>query len=56
MKSKLLTCLLVLFLGSSLTALAQTKTVTGSVKDQSGLGVIGASIQEKGTKNGTITD
>jgi len=56
MKSKLLTCLLVLFLGSSLTALAQTKTVTGTVKDQSGLGVIGASIQEKGTKNGTITD
>ncbi len=56
MKGKLLTCLLVIFLGSSLAALAQTKTVTGTVKDKSGLGVIGAGIQEKGTQNGTISD
>ena len=56
MKSKLLTFLLVLFLGSALTAMAQTKTVTGTVKDQSGLGVIGAGVQEKGTNNGAITD
>lgn len=34
----------------------QTKTVTGVVKDASGLEVIGANILEKGTTNGAITD
>ena len=32
------------------------KTVTGVIKDKSGLEVIGANIVEKGTTNGTITD
>lgn len=36
--------------------LAQTKQVQGVVIDGGGLSVIGASVQEKGTTNGTITD
>ena len=32
------------------------KTITGIIKDKSGLEVIGANIVEKGTTNGTITD
>ena len=35
---------------------AQTKKVTGVVKDTTGETVIGASIIEKGTSNGTITN
>lgn len=35
---------------------AQSKQVTGVVKDASGETVIGASVVEKGTTNGTITD
>ncbi len=34
----------------------QAQTITGNVKDSSGEGVIGATIMEKGTSNGTITD
>ena len=34
----------------------QAQTVTGNVKDATGEGVIGATVMEKGTKNGTITD
>ncbi|MDO4163674.1 MAG: TonB-dependent receptor [Bacteroides sp.] len=34
----------------------QKQTITGTVTDQTGEGVIGASILEKGTTNGTITD
>ncbi len=37
-------------------AFAQSKTVTGVVMDNTGETVIGASIVEKGTTNGTITD
>ncbi len=37
-------------------AWGQSKQVTGNVKDGTGEGVIGASIVEKGTTNGTITD
>ena len=32
------------------------KTITGVIKDESGLPVIGANVVEKGTANGTITD
>ena len=35
---------------------AQSKQVTGVVKDVTGETVIGASVVEKGTANGTITD
>lgn len=38
------------------TAYAQTKTIKGVVKDPTGETVIGASVLEKGTTNGTITD
>ncbi len=53
MKSKLLSCLLVLLV--SVSAMAQTIPVTGTVSDQTGP-VIGASVVEKGTTNGTMTD
>ncbi|MCQ2138782.1 MAG: TonB-dependent receptor [Bacteroidales bacterium] len=54
MKSKLFSCLMMLF--CSLSLLAQTtKTVKGVVIDEIGP-VIGASVIEKGTTNGAITD
>ena len=37
-------------------AFAQQQTVTGTVYDESGLPLIGVSVQEKGTSNGAITD
>ncbi len=40
----------------SVQAFAQSITVKGIVKDETGLGVIGASVQVKGTTNGAITD
>ena len=53
MKSKLFTCLTMLFL--SLSLVAQPKKVSGTVVDKIGP-VIGASVVEKGTSNGVITD
>ena len=53
-KMRLLVATLVACL-STLMAQAQLK-VTGTVKDQTGLEVIGASVLEKGTSNGTITN
>ena len=44
------------FLFMSQAAFAQSRTVTGVVKDSAGEPVIGASVLEKGTSNGTITD
>ncbi len=52
MKSKLLSCLM-MFL--CISAMAQKVPVTGTVTDQTGP-VIGASVIEKGTTNGTMTD
>lgn len=46
----------VLFCLIPLWAFSQNITVNGVVKDASGLSVIGASVVEKGTTNGTITD
>ena len=40
----------------SVQAFAQSMTVTGVVKDNTGFGVIGASVQVKGTNKGAITD
>ena len=37
-------------------AAVQAQTVSGNVKDGLGEGVIGATIMEQGTKNGTVTD
>src|SRR5574344_1206832 len=53
MKSKLFTCLAMLFL--SLSLVAQPKKVSGTVVDKIGP-VVGASVVEKGTQNGVITD
>ncbi len=50
-------CLLIFLLVScSLSALAQNKTITGTVKDASNLGIPGASVVVKGTSTGSITD
>ena len=53
MKSKFFTCLTMLFL--SLSLMAQTKSVSGTVVDEVGP-VIGASVIVKGTTNGITTD
>ena len=50
------TVLLILLAAISLNVSAQTITLTGNVKDKTGEPIIGASILEKGTTNGTITD
>ena len=54
MKHKLLTFIIAL-VASAVTLSAQV-VVKGTVTDQTGLGVIGASVVEKGTANGVITD
>ena len=48
--------LLMLCLFCSIGAMAQTKTITGVVSDAAGEPIIGASVVEVGTTNGTITD
>lgn len=53
MKGKLFSCLVLMFL--SISMMAQKVPVSGTVSDQTGL-VIGASVIEKGTTNGTMTD
>ncbi len=45
-----------LFLCLSIVVFAQTKTVTGTVLDDKGESIIGASVSVKGTSTGTITD
>lgn len=40
----------------SVQAFAQSITIRGNVKDNTGMGIIGANILVKGTTNGTITD
>lgn len=50
-----LTLSLVLFLGTTAAAIAQG-SVTGNVSDNEGSALIGASVLEKGTTNGTVTD
>lgn len=51
---RLLTVIALMLAGQKLCA--QSKIVTGIVKDATGETVIGASVFEKGTSNGTITD
>lgn len=53
MKGKLFSCLILMFL--SISMMAQKVPVSGIVSDQTGP-VIGASVIEKGTTNGTMTD
>ena len=50
------TLIILMGLFVSLSAFAQKTTITGQVKDSSNEGVIGASVVEKGTTNGTMTD
>lgn len=56
MKQKLIqtlgVCVMLLF---GLIAHAQSRTVTGTVLDENGQGIIGAMVKEKGTTNGTYT-
>lgn len=54
MKKSILLSMLCLF--CSLGVIAQTKSITGTVTDGTGETVIGASVVEVGTTNGTITD
>ncbi len=54
MKKMLKLMFVVLMCTMSLSALAQTKTVSGTVVDDLGP-VIGVSVIEKGTQNGTTT-
>lgn len=53
MKGKLFSCLVLMFL--SISMMAQKVPVSGTVSDQTGP-VIGTSVIEKGTTNGTMTD
>ena len=53
MKSKLITCLVMLLAATG--AFAQTVSISGTVKDNVGP-LIGASVVEKGTLNGAVTD
>ena len=55
MKNQLTGCLMMLLFVVSSAAMAQT-TATGVVVDASGEAIIGASVLEVGTSNGTITD
>ncbi|MEL0454683.1 TonB-dependent receptor [Flavobacteriaceae bacterium SZ-1-7] len=52
MKNFFMICLM---LGSLLTAYGQNLAITGSVTDQNGVPLPGASIVEKGTSNGSVT-
>ena len=54
MKQKLVSFMLAILATTAL--FAQNRTVTGRVVDQNGEGVISASVMEKGTSNGTVTD
>src|SRR5665213_1135691 len=48
--------LFVLLMLSGVLAFAQTRTITGTVKDESGAPVPFATVIETGTKNGTTSD
>lgn len=53
---KLMMLTLTILVLSVQTLLAQTKTLTGKVMDNNGAPVAGASVMEKGTNNGTLTN
>jgi TonB-linked SusC/RagA family outer membrane protein len=56
MKKRILITLILLISFGGLQLYAQTKTITGNVTDAGGEPLIGASVQAKGTINGTNTD
>lgn len=49
-------CLLILLAALPYTVLAQEKNISGTVLDETGIGMPGVTILEKGTTNGTSTD
>ena len=51
---KYLTMVMLLLIG--MTAYAQQHSVKGTVVDQNGIPVIGMTVLEQGTNNGTVTD
>lgn len=53
---KIRTFLFFMMLLGGATLLAQNRTVSGSVLGEDGLGIIGASVLQEGTLNGTMTD
>ena len=54
MRKLLLLVVAVLCMSAQL--LAQTRTVTGNIKDENGQAIFGASVTVKGTRVGTTTD
>lgn len=54
--SKTVRCVLASALLFASAATAQAQTISGTVKDATGEPVIGATIMEQGTQNGTVTD
>ena len=55
-RSLLMTFTVGVMLLFSITAMAAPQAITGKVQDANGEPLIGASVLEKGTSNGTITD
>ncbi len=55
-KSKTVRCVLAGALLVASAAVAQAQTISGTVKDATGEPVIGATVMEQGTSNGTVTD
>lgn len=55
MKRSLLLVLLCLFACNAMLTAQEKRTIRGAVKDDTGLGLIGATVVEKGTTNATVT-
>ena len=55
-KTKTVRCVLAGALLVASTVVAQAQTISGTVKDATGEPVIGATVMEQGTTNGTVTD
>ena len=55
-RSHLRACLTALCLTFALTMTAQNQTVKGTVTDQNGEPVVGATVKVKGAKTGTVTN
>ena len=56
LKDRFFQWLLIICMALPITAVAQKTAVTGIVTDQNGDAIIGATVMEKGTTNGTATD
>jgi TonB-linked SusC/RagA family outer membrane protein len=56
MKKKMLLAWMIIFISMPLLVFSQTRQITGTVKNSTGEVVPSASVQQKGTRNGTIAD